>query len=152
MNPPIPLLLVVEDNNEDYTTLLRIFRKLSVAQPVERCANARECFDYLYATGKYLERDEAAFPALLLLDLNLPGTDGYAILRRVKAEPSLKHLPIVIITTSTASRDVQACYQEGASSYLVKAVDYRDYEQTIRHFINYWFHAARLPLPGEVAL
>jgi CheY-like chemotaxis protein len=147
---PMPRLLVVEDSDEDYETLLRIFRKLAVLQPVERCINAKECFDYLYATGKYLERKEADFPAIVLLDLNLPGRDGHAILRQIKAGPALKHLPIVILTTSTSSKHVQACYEEGASSYLVKAVDYATYEQTIRNFVNYWFHAVQLPLPGEV--
>ena len=147
--PPIPLLLVVEDSNEDYKTLLRIFRKLAVVQPVTRCANANECFDYLYATGKHEGRKVEDLPSLLLLDLNLPGTDGHAILRQIKAEPSLKHLPIVILTTSTSLKHVQACYEDGASSYLVKAMDYATYEQTIRHFVNYWFHAVQLLLPGE---
>ena len=152
MNQPMPLLLVVEDNNEDYTTLLRVFRKLAFSQRVERCANAEECFDYLYALKKYQERNETAPPLLLLLDLNLPGKDGHAILRQIKAVSSLRHIPIVIITTSTDPRDIQTCYMEGANSYLIKTVDYVVYEQTIRHFLDYWFHAVRLPFSAEVAL
>lgn len=152
-HPRAPLL-VVEDSDEDYKILLRIFRKLGVSQPVQRCVNAQECFDYLYATGEYADRKEnkteEEMPALILLDLNLPGLNGHAILRRLKAEPALKHLPVVVVTTSANPKDVQACYEAGANSYLVKAMDYTAYEQTIRHFVNYWFDAVLLPFAGEV--
>lgn len=150
-NHPVTPLLVVEDSDEDYTTLMRIFKKISVSHPIKRCANAKECFEYLRAVEKQTPINEENFPALMLLDLNMPGTDGHAVLQQVKAEPMLRHLPVVIVTTSTNPKDVKRCYEEGASSYLVKAVDYTVYEQTIRRFIDYWFNAVRLPFPGEVA-
>ena len=144
--PPTTPILVVEDSDEDFATLMRIFRKIELVQPVTRCINAEDCFDYLYATGGHAGRQKEAMPALMLLDLNLPGTDGHGILRRLKAESPLKRLPVVIITTSNNPKDIQQCYDEGASSYLVKPVDYSTFEQTIRRLVEYWFHAVQLPL------
>jgi CheY-like chemotaxis protein len=144
--PPTTPILVVEDSDEDFATLMRIFRKLEVVQPVTRCVNAEDCFDYLHATGRHTGRQREALPALMLLDLNLPGMDGHGVLRRLKAEFPLKRLPVVIITTSSNPKDIQQCYDEGASSYLIKPVDYATFENTIRRFIEYWFHAVQLPL------
>ena len=150
MNPPPKTpILVVEDSDEDFATLMRIFRKLDVVQPVTRCVNAGDCLDYLHATGRHSGRQKEALPALVLLDLNLPGMDGHGVLRHVKATLPLKRLPVVIITTSSNPKDIQQCYDEGASSYLIKPVDYATFEQTIRRLVEYWFHAVQLPSPDE---
>ncbi len=143
-NDPAATLLVVEDSDEDYMTLQRIFRKLIVTHPMERCANAQECLDYLKAT-----KEQGSLPALMLLDLNMPGIDGFTLLRHLKSEAEFKHIPIVIVTTSSNPRDIQACYEEGASSYLLKQLDYTMFEQSIRRFVDYWFDTVLLPLPVE---
>ena len=143
-------LSIVEDNDEDYKTLLRTFRRLSFTKSVQRCVNAKECFDSLYGGGKHREGKEIRLPVLVLLDLNLPEPDGHSILKQLKAETALKCFPVVILTTSTNSNDIESCYRAGANSYLIKPMDYHAFEKTVKHFINYWFHAVKLPLSGDV--
>ncbi|MBC7526041.1 MAG: response regulator [Chthonomonadaceae bacterium] len=141
-------LLIVEDNDEDYKTLLRTFRRLSFTKSVQRCVNAKECFDYLYGEGQHSDKKENKLP--VLLDLNLPGLNGHAVLKRIKEEAALKCLPVVILTTSTNSNDIESCYRAGANSYLIKPMDYRAFAKTVQHFINYWFHAVKLSFSGDV--
>jgi len=80
-----------------------------------------------------------------LLDLNLPGTDGRDVLEQIKADDALKHIPVVILTTSSASSDVTFCYRHGASGYIIKPVDLAKFAASVQQFCSYWFEAVELP-------
>jgi two-component system, response regulator len=84
-------------------------------------------------------------PDLILLDLRLPRVDGFELLRRVKAEPTLRHLPVIVLTTSNAEADVRAAYEHGASSYLVKPVDFERFVAMMRAFGAFWLDHNRWP-------
>ena len=138
-------ILVVEDSAEDFLALGRAFRKNALANPVLRCADGDEALDYLRGYGKH-PAWPAGLPALVLLDLNMPGTDGRAVLDAVKHDPQLHNIPVIIFSTSSNSRDVEECYRLGANSYLTKPVSYTELEEKIRLTIQYWLGASELPV------
>jgi CheY-like chemotaxis protein len=138
-------LLVVEDSDTDFVVLNRVLKNLSFNYPIHRCCDGDEALDYLYRKGKYEDIYRYPQPDLILLDLNLPGTDGKDILDEIKQNPQLKSIPIVIFTTSSNPQDIKACYQRGANNYLLKPMDFGEMKITVESLINYWFNISLLP-------
>lgn len=141
------LLLVVENNDEDFEVLDWAFRKIPVEEPVFRCTSGDDALDYLFQSGKYTDPDLAPRPALILLDLNLPGTDGHEVLEQIKQDEKLKTIPVVILTTSSNPKDIESCYKNGANSYVVKPVDFKKFLAEIELFYRYWFEVAQIIQP-----
>jgi CheY-like chemotaxis protein len=140
-----PLLLVIEDSNEDFEAFERFLRQSALNIPVYRCINGDEALAFLYHTDRYTDPSSAPRPGLILLDLNLPGTDGREVLRRVKQDEDLKLLPVVIFTTSNNPKDIEACYRQGANGYIIKPMDFTLLKRSIQTLIDYWFDITRLP-------
>jgi CheY-like chemotaxis protein len=138
-------LLVVEDSNEDFKMLQRLMRRMEVQNPIYRCTNGDEIFNFLYQEGDYSDPDMAPRPSAILLDLNLPGMDGRDILERLKQDRSFKKIPIVVFTTSSNPRDVELCYQKGANGYLIKPMDFQELQKTVQAFVDYWLEANTPP-------
>ena len=146
MNPTalIPIL-VVEDSMEDFTALSRAFRKNDVINPVMRCEDGDQALEYLKGYGKHPDWP-SSLPVIVLLDLNMPGTDGRAVLEILKRDPALQAIPVIVFTTSSNSRDIQECYRLGANSYLTKPVEYAALEEKVRLIVRYWLGASELPV------
>jgi CheY-like chemotaxis protein len=138
-------LLLVEDSDEDFETFRRMMQKVSFTNPIYRCVDGDEALDFLYHTGNYIEPDRAPRPAIILLDLNLPGTDGREVLAQIKQDDALKTIPVVIFTTSSNPKDIEACYRYGVSGYILKPINISLLMRTIQIFIDYWFEAVMLP-------
>lgn len=136
------MIVVVEDSDEDFEATARALQRAGAPRPVVRCRNSREALDCLHARGRFAGGGRAD---LVLLDLNLPGTDGRAVLRALKADPATAALPVVVLTTSASPDDVDACYRAGASSYVVKSVDYHQFVRAVAALVAYWFGAVALP-------
>ena len=146
--PPIhqtPVLLIVEDSNEDFEALQRFLRRSSVAIAIQRCINGEQALAFLYRTGNYVDRQSAPRPGLIVLDLNLPGTDGREVLRRIKQDDNLKMIPVVVFTTSNNPKDIEVCYQYGANSYIVKPINFAQLKRDIQMLVEYWFEVTTLP-------
>lgn len=141
-------ILIVEDSDDDYTATLRAFHKAGLANKIVRCSNGDQALDYLYRRGEYAGT-EAEHPGIVLLDLNLPGTDGRDILKRIKADEDLKKIPVVVLTTSDAEIDIESCYAAGANSYIQKPVDLMGFMQSIARLKEYWFEVVILPKVDE---
>ena len=139
--PSQPILLV-EDSPEDFEATQRAFRRSGLKNPIVRCEDGEEALDYLYRRGRY---SDAARPGVILLDLNLPGTDGRQVLAEIKKEESLKQIPVVVLTTSSDERDISACYNAGANSYIQKPVDIDGFVKAIERLNGYWFEVVILP-------
>ena len=135
---------MVEDNAEDFTALSRVFRKLALPHPVVRCEDGDQALTYLQGYGQAAGWP-ATLPALVLLDLNLPGTDGRAVLETLKKDPRLQALPVIVLSTSSSTRDVERCYQLGANGYLTKPIRYAALEDKLRLALQYWLEASELP-------
>jgi CheY-like chemotaxis protein len=142
-----PPILLVEDSPEDFEATVRALRKAGVANPVYRCEDGDEALDYLHRRGRYADPATAPRPGIILLDLNLPGTDGREVLEEIKADASLQLIPVVVLTTSTDERDVERCYRAGANSYIKKPVDLDGFLQAIRRLTEFWFEVVILPTP-----
>lgn len=140
-----PLLLIVEDSNEDFEAFERFMRQSSLAIPVHRCLNGDQALAFLYHTDRYTDPESAPRPGLILLDLNLPGTDGREVLRQIKQDDNLKSVPVVIFTTSNNSKDIEACYQQGVNSYIIKPMDFSLLKRSIQTLLDYWFDITMLP-------
>ena len=139
--PSQPILLV-EDSPEDFETTQRAFRRSGLKNPIFRCPDGDEALDFLFQRGSHAG---APRPGVILLDLNLPGTDGREVLAEIKATPQLRQIPVIVLTTSSDDRDVQACYNAGASSYIQKPVDLDGFMQAIERLNDYWFEVVILP-------
>ena len=139
-------ILVVEDSDDDYEVTERaLLRSGNIANPLARCRTGNEALDYLLQQGPYAEPDAAPRPALILLDLNMPGLDGRGLLTRIKSDYDLREIPVVVLTTSDDERDVNACYELGANSYIRKPVDLDGFYSAIKTMRQFWFEIALLP-------
>ena len=141
------LLLVIEDSDEDFEALCRVMRRQAVINPVFRCTDGDEALDFLYNTGAYSDSQKFPCPSIILLDLNLPGTDGREVLEQIKQDQYLRTIPVVIFTTSSNPKDIEVCYQYSISSYILKPIDINRLVQTIQSFITYWLDVVILPDP-----
>lgn len=143
-----PSFLVVEDSDEDYAALERILKRAKPEVPIrlQRCISAEEVLDILKAPV-LPDRPLPVLPALIVLDLNLPGVDGKSVLLAVRQHPRLKRTPVVIFSTSSNPQDIAWCYEHGANSYHVKQTDYTVFKRAVELLVDYWVEAVRLPLP-----
>ena len=116
-----------------------------MANPVQRCEDGEEALDYLYQRNQFSDKDKSPRPDLILLDLNLPGTDGREVLEEIKKDPKLKTIPVIVLTTSSDDKDIEKCYQAGANSYIQKPVDLQGFFEAIQRLKDFWFEVAILP-------
>jgi CheY-like chemotaxis protein len=142
--PSQPILLV-EDSPEDFEATQRAFRKSGMKNTIVRCEDGEEALDYLHRRGKYADPEKSPRPGVILLDLNLPGTDGRQVLSEIKSAEGLKDIPVVVLTTSNDERDISACYRAGANSYVQKPVDVDGFFKAIERLNGYWFEVVILP-------
>ncbi len=140
MNNDIAHILLVEDNQDDYDATLRSLKKNHLINPVHWCKNGQEALDYLKS-----KEAESQKPSLILLDLNMPGIDGRQVLERIKTDQKLRSIPVIILTTSSDTKDVEQCYNIGASTYIQKPVSFEGLTEAIRTMKDYWFNVAILP-------
>jgi len=139
------IILIVEDSDDDYMATVRAFKKANLINPVRRCTNGDQAMDYLLQRGEYSDPGNAPRPSIILLDLNLPGTDGREVLRMIKADPNLQKIPVIVLTTSNAEQDIERCYEAGANSYVQKPVDLVGFIQSVARLTDYWFNVSILP-------
>jgi CheY-like chemotaxis protein len=138
-------LLIVEDSDEDFEVFRRYLQKSPIIIPHLRCKNGEEALALLLRTGGYTDDICAKLPSVILLDLNLPLIDGREVLVRIKQVENLKSIPVVIFTTSSNPKDVEECYENGADSYIVKAIDFTQLKKDVESIINYWIRVTILP-------
>jgi DNA-binding response OmpR family regulator len=134
-------ILLIEDDDVDVMTVNRALQDSKVTNQLVSIGDGEEAIEYL--------KDESApKPSIILLDLNMPKMDGAEFLKVVKADNTLKKIPVVILTTSNSDRDVIESFELGAAGYMVKSVDYEKFVETIRAIDRYW-SLSKLPTSGE---
>lgn len=143
-----PVILIIEDSDEDFYTFVRSIKKVNFNERfthnILRFENGDEALEYLLREGDY-ESLNVPYPDLILLDLNLPGTDGREIVQQVKQSPDLKSIPVVVLTTSRNAKDVNLCYFFGANSYFLKPMGVNAMAGTVEILLDYWLNFSILP-------
>jgi two-component system response regulator len=135
-------ILLVEDNPDHVELILMALRNNNVLNQVHVVTNGEEALDFLFQRGEYVD---ALRPGLILLDIKLPRVDGIEVLRRIKANPKLKSIPVVMLTTSASNEEMVESYSSGASSYIVKPVDFEQFVKVIQELKLYWLVINSLP-------
>jgi len=138
-------LLIIEDSDEDFEALQRIMHQVSTFPlSITRCIDGDDALDFLNREGYYSLRN-TPHPELMILDLNLPGTDGREVLATIKQNNLLKMIPVVVFSTSSNPKDVKDCYQAGVNSYMLKPMNIIDLRNLVQILLDYWLKAMILP-------
>lgn len=136
------LILLVEDNPADIDLIQESLAEGAIRVKVDVAVNGEEAVDYLW---RATAGDAVSPPQLILLDLNLPRLDGRQVLCEIKASGALRHIPVVILSSSTAEKDIMQSYELGAACYLAKPHDLKSYRLMVRAIENFWLAMAKLP-------
>ena len=141
-------ILMAEDDPDDRQMTKEAFAESHLANDLRFVEDGVELMDYLHRRGKYADPATSPVPGLLLLDLNMPRKDGREALREIKADPRLKHLRVVVLTTSQAEEDIHKTYDLSASSYIAKPVTFAALLEVIQALGKYWLEIVELPNGG----
>lgn len=143
------VILVAEDDDDDFFLMEKGMRQQRVLNGLYHVRDGQELMDYLLRKAGYQDPVSSPAPHLILLDLNMPRKDGREALREIKAHPALRHIPVVVLTTSKAEEDVMRSYDLGASSYIRKPVGLDALGEALRVLGRYWFEVVELPQAEE---
>ena len=131
-------ILLAEDDANHVLLFSRAFKKAGFANPLRVVVDGEEAIDYLKGQGKYADREQFPAPQILVLDLKMPRVGGLEVIHWVRQQPAMKHLPIIVLTTSSQDWEVTLAYRAGANSFLVKAMDVERFIQQIKELGEYW--------------
>ena len=139
------VILLVEDNANDAMLLQRAFRKANILNPLHTLHSCENAMAYLLGLGPFKNRAEFPLPALILLDLKMPGMDGLEFLKWIRGMPNLRGLRVVVLTASDDMRDVNEAYQRGANSFLIKPADFERFVEISTALNGYWVWMDQAP-------
>ena len=137
MNMSIKHILLAEDDPHDAKLTLAALEEYNLANKVFAVRDGEAALDYLYCREKF-EGREGGNPVAILLDLKMPKVDGLEVLKSIKAEPTLRTIPVVMLTSSREIPDLEECYKHGVNSYVVKPVDFGEFAKAVKHLGAYW--------------
>lgn len=138
-------ILMAENNEADIKIALRAFSRAKLKNNIYVVTDGQEALDFVYNKGKYQDKDKFPRPDLILLDIKMPKIDGFGVLERLKKDPLYCMIPIVILTSSENEKDIARSYNNGASSYITKPVDYESFVKAVDGFNFYWHIINKLP-------
>jgi len=131
-------LLLVEDNPHDLELTLRALRQNNVSNPVFVVRDGAEALDFIFSRGNYARDERARSLKVIVLDLKLPKVDGLELLRTIKTDERTRLIPVVVLTSSREDRDILQSYLRGASSYVVKPVEFDKFAYAVSEVVRYW--------------
>lgn len=137
-----PVLLVVEDSPEDFALIQRAMQSSNLIVDLRHCIDGDDALEFLHQGGEYRQ---APTPALIILDLNLPGTDGREVLEEMREHPRLAAIPTIVFSNSSNINDVNACYALGANSFIEKPLGPTAFAEVMQQLHSYWLELVRLP-------
>ncbi|PYQ58933.1 MAG: two-component system response regulator [Acidobacteria bacterium] len=139
------VILLAEDDADDRLLVREALTEGRVVNELRCVEDGEELLDYLHRRGRYTDPEESPRPGLVLLDLNMPRKDGREALREIKADPDLKRIPVVVMTTSKAEEDIFRSYDLGANSYITKPVTFERLVELMKVLGRYWIEFVELP-------
>ncbi|CAM3118476.1 response regulator [Rariglobus hedericola] len=144
-NSDIIEILLVEDNPNDLALTQRALKKARLANHLHVCRDGAEALDFLFGEGVYAGRRLDQPPRVVLLDIKLPKVDGIEVLRRIKANPLTRTIPVVMLTSSKEQKDVVESYHLGVNSYIVKPVNFEGFASAVEQLGMYWLLVNQSP-------
>lgn len=141
-------VLLVEDNIHDAEMTIRALRKVNLANNLVHVKDGEEALEFIFAKGKFSDRQPADLPKVILLDIKMPKVDGIEVLKQLKARESSKAIPVVIMTSSKEEEDIINSYELGVNSYVVKPVDFEGFARAVSQLGMYWLLTNQSPLPS----
>jgi CheY-like chemotaxis protein len=141
-------ILLADDDPDDRKLTQDAFVENRLVNVLHCVEDGEELMEYLRRQGRYADQKDVPLPGLILLDLNMPRKDGREALKEIKADPELRRIPIVVLTTSKAEEDILRTYDLGVNSYVTKPVTFKSLVELIKVLGRYWFEVVELP-PGE---
>lgn len=138
-------ILFVEDSVDDAALTIRALTKSGFTNKLHHVMDGAEALDFMYCRGNYVNRKPKDYPKLILLDLKMPKVSGLQVLEKVKSDPELRSIPIVMLTSSNEGPDIEKCYALGANSYIVKPVDSDNFFHAIKEIGLYWMILSQPP-------
>ncbi len=138
-------LLLVEDNPDDQALTVRALKKSDFGEPIMVASDGNEALDLLFNAPPAGDENGPSLPALVLLDLKMPGLDGVEVLRRIKTNEHTRRVPVVVLTSSREERDIARSYDFGANSYIRKPVNYDEFLDIARELQSYWIRLNERP-------
>jgi CheY-like chemotaxis protein len=133
----IKRILLAEDNDNDVELTLAALQECRLSNEVEVVRDGAEALDYVYHRGHFADQG-ACLPCVILLDLKMPRVDGLEVLRQIKSDPALHHIPVVMLTSSREERDLVQSYDLGVNAFVVKPVDFNQFLEAIRTWGMFW--------------
>jgi CheY-like chemotaxis protein len=149
-NPKIKSILLVEDDPDDIYLIGEAIDECQLEAKVFIVQDGEELMDFLNHRGKFTEVENYPHPNLILLDLNMPRKDGREALREIKADPTFRSIPVVILTTSTSGKDLENMYALGASGFVTKPTSFSGLRETIEKIGSYWLSTVQLRDENEL--
>jgi two-component system response regulator len=140
-------ILLVEDSAEDAELTIRALRHNKIANVIQVAEDGAEALDFLFCRGLHQDRTFSSLPKLVLLDLKLPKVNGMEVLRAIRADERTRSIPVVVLTSSKEERDVIEGYQLGVNAYAQKPVDFKQFNETVRHIGMFWMLVNQAPPP-----
>lgn len=140
-----PEILIVEDNPIHATAMSDAITAASPRARLHVSNSGTDAFEFLHGDGCYVDSGERFRPALILLDLHMPYMDGHEFLTEIKRDEQLQQIPVLVVTNSEKDEDVNGCYREGASSYLMKPSTLDGFSELAGRLLSFWFETALLP-------
>ncbi|HEY9486835.1 MAG TPA: response regulator [Chryseosolibacter sp.] len=138
-------ILLVEDNMSDAELAVRALRKKNLANNLVHLKNGAEALDFIFARGAYSERAMEQFPKVILLDLKMPKVNGIEVLQKIREDKRTRKIPVVVLTSSNEDPDIDACYELGVNSYIVKPVEFDNFSKAISELGFYWLLLNQVP-------
>jgi len=135
-------ILLVEDNDGDILLTTEALEECKLVNNVTVLKNGKEAIDYMQKKGKYVDVN---FPDMVLLDVNLPLKSGHEVLQVIKNDDATKHIPVIMLTTSCAERDIMLSYKHYANAFITKPIDVFDFLKAITSIEQFWFNIVSLP-------
>ena len=145
MNKDPFVILMAEDDEHDIVATKRAWKKHHIANPLYIVNDGEECLDFLHQRGKYSEPGAAPRPGIVMLDIKMPKMDGLAVLKQIREDDEMRHLPVIILTTSKAEEDRIRGYDLGVNAYIVKPVGFDSFSEAVNTISLFW-QLVELPL------
>jgi two-component system response regulator len=131
-------ILLIEDNMDDAALTIRALKKNNVINNILHVEDGAQALDFIFSEGAYADRAETTTPKLILLDIKMPKINGLQVLRRLKSDERTKNIPVVMLTSSKEDPDIKKCYELGVNSYIIKPVDFENFQSAISKLAVYW--------------